>query len=419
MKAWARSQAQALVRSRAWSATSSWIRGGRKRGRAAGHEIHGIPVRAEVVAYFGDNAEKIYQLTQWLPILERLNEDRPVLLVFRKPGALRAVKGTTHLPMIFVRRFEDLATLYFDNDYKLAIYVNNGVTNFQSLSYSPMVHVHVNHGESDKISMVSNQAKAYDRTLIAGQAALERHRAALLDFDESKLIAVGRPQLDVPREPELAPSALRTLMYAPTWEGENDSNNYTSIDLYGVEIVRALLAVPGSRVIYKPHPRVESTHDAAIAEADAQIRELIEVAGEPHSVKMQGDILAMFADVDLLVTDISSVGLDFLYLRPESPLVLTDRRTDTPELHREAPISRSTPVIDHESVGDVSAMVRAQLEQDDHVDERSRMRTFYFGEGGIGTSTTAFLATISELIEDRARKLEVFTRQSSSMEATD
>ena len=419
MKAWAQSQAQALVRSRAWTATSAWIRGGRKRGRPAGHEIHGIPVSAEVIAYFGDSAEKTYQLTQWLPVLEKLNEHHPVLLVFRKLGALREVKGTTQLPMVFVRRFEDLATLYFENDYKLAIYVNNGVTNFQSLSYAPMVHVHVNHGESDKISMVSNQAKAYDKTLIAGQAALERHRAALLDFDESKLIAVGRPQLDVPREPDLPPSGLRTLMYAPTWEGENESNNYTSIDRYGADIVRALLDVPRSRVLYKPHPRVEETTDPDIAEADARIRALIEEAGEPHSVKMQGDILAMFADVDLLVTDISSVGLDFLYLRPESPLLLTDRRTDTPQLHRDAPISRCTPVIDAKSVDEVDTTIRSQLDQDQHVEARSRMRTFYFGEGEIGTSTTAFLTTVSELLEERGRKLEAFTRQSSSMEATD
>src|SRR5699024_10645121 len=299
------------------------------------------------------------------------------------------------------------------------IYVNNGVTNFQSLSYAPMVHVHVNHGESDKISMVSNQAKAYDRTLIAGRAALERHRAALLDFDETKLIAVGRPQLDVPREPELPSTALRTLMYAPTWEGENESNNYTSIDLYGPDIVQALLDVPRSRVIYKPHPRVEQTTDAEVAEADARIRELLAEAGEPHAVKMQGDILAMFTDVDLLVTDISSVGLDFLYLRPDSPLLLTDRRTDAAQLHRDAPISRATPVIDQDSVGAVDSLIRAQLEHDEHVDARSRMRTFYFGDGEIGTSTEAFLSTVTELIDERAQKLMAFTRQSSSMEATD
>lgn len=418
MKAWLQEQGQALVRSSAWKATSTWIRG-RARGRPAGHELHGVSVPAEVVVYFGDTAEKTYQLTQWLPVLERLNEDHRVLLVFRKLGALREIKGSTTLPLVFVRRFEDLATLYFENNYKLAIYVNNGVTNFQSLSYAPMVHVHVNHGESDKVSMVSNQAKAYDRTLIAGQAALERHRAALLDFDESKLIAVGRPQLDIARERELVPSTRRTLMYAPTWEGENDENNYTSIDRYGVDVVRAMLAVPNARVIYKPHPRVEESADETIADADAQIRELISAAGEPHAVKMQGDILAMFADVDLLVTDISSVGLDFLYLQPDRPLILTDRRTDPATLHADAPISRSTAVIDENSRQQIGDLIRAQLDSDEHTDARARMRSFYFGDGEVGTSTTAFLSTITQLIIEREQKLAVFTRQASNMEASD
>ena len=418
MKAWMREQAQALVRSSAWKATSTWIRG-RARGLPAGHELHGVSVPADIVVYFGDKAEKTYQLTQWLPVLERLNEEHRVLLVFRKLGALREVKGSTKLPMVFVRRFEDLATLYFENNYMLAIYVNNGVTNFQSLSYAPMVHVHVNHGESDKVSMVSNQAKAYDWTLVAGQAALERHRAALLDFDESKLLAVGRPQLDIPRDSELVPSARRTLMYAPTWEGENDENNYTSIDRYGVAIVRAMLAVPNARVIYKPHPRVEESADEAVAEADAQIRELITAAGEPHAVKMQGDILAMFADVDLLVTDISSVGLDFLYLRPDRPLILTDRRTDPAKLQADAPISRSTAVIDGNSRERIGDLIRTQLESDEHTEARARMRTFYFGDGGVGSSTTAFLSTITRLIDEREQKLAVFTRQASNMEASD
>ena len=30
-----------------------------------------------------------------------------------------------------------------------------------------MLHVHVNHGESDKLSQLLNQVKAYDRVLVA------------------------------------------------------------------------------------------------------------------------------------------------------------------------------------------------------------------------------------------------------------
>ena len=64
---------------------------------------------------------------------------------------------------------------------KLFLYVNNGRSNFQTLSYAPALHVHINHGESDKLSMVSNQAKAYDAVFTAGPAALRRHRRALID----------------------------------------------------------------------------------------------------------------------------------------------------------------------------------------------------------------------------------------------
>ena len=64
--------------------------------------------------------------------------------------------------------------------------------NFQSLIDGRMLHVHVNHGESDKQSMASNNAKAYDRVFVAGEAAVQRHAASLLEFDPSRLVRTGR-----------------------------------------------------------------------------------------------------------------------------------------------------------------------------------------------------------------------------------
>lgn len=420
MKDWLRKQATGVLKSRAWHRARTWVRG--YRAPAAGHEIDDVLVPADVVAYFGDSEAKIYQLDQWLPVLEELNRTHRVVLVCRKLDALRALKGRTRLPKVFIRRFDDLITLYYQNAYALALYVNNGVTNFQSLSYPQMVHVHVNHGESDKISMVSNQAKAYDRVFVAGQAAIERHRRALIDFDESKLVRVGRPQLDIPRGSGLAPSAQRTVLYAPTWEGENDSNNYTSIDLFGPQIVEAVLGLPNVRLVYKPHPRVEETHDKVMAAADEQIRSLISAANErggEHLVEMQGDILGMFDDVSLLITDISSVGLDFLYLHPEKPIVLTDRRTNRQLLNDESPISRATPVLDESNIGTAASVFTTALEDDEFAEDRSAMRTHYFGEGAPGTSSAAFLAAIDSLITERRVQLQSYDVEGTNMEASD
>lgn len=417
--------ARTAVRSSAWKRTSKWIRGAERWNRLE-DEYDGSYVKAEVVVYFGDRSSKFYQLEQWIPVLEQLHKHHKVVIVVRKGSALTSVLEATHLPVVFKCMFDPLQTFYHANDCKLALYVNNGMTNFQSLSFAPMVHVHVNHGESDKLSMVSNQAKAYDKVFIAGEAAVERHRRALIDFDESQLVRVGRPQLDIERPLELEPSSARTIMYAPTWEGENDANNYTSVDRFGPQIVEAVLRIPGARLIYKPHPRVETSKDPEMVEANARILELIEAANSPivdetlqHQVLMQGDILGMFDTVDLLITDISSVGLDFLYLHPNKPLVLTDRRNDSETLNAEAPISRATPLINESTIDRVESLISEMLNHDSSVEVRHELRRHYFGDGEPGSSSVLFTEAVSRLIADRTVALESFHTESVNAETDD
>ena len=409
-----RAAALAVVRSSAWTKTSRWIRG-KEDWTAMEYNYDGAYISAEVVVYFGDPGSKFYQLEQWIPVLEELNRSHKVAIVIRRPSSLIKARELTSLPLALKRRFDPLHTFYHANDFRLALYVNNGVTNFQSIGYAPMVHVHVNHGESDKLSMVSNQAKAYDRVFVAGQAAIDRHRRVLLDFDENKLVRVGRPQLDVARPPELAKSPRRTVMYAPTWEGENESNNYSSVDLFGPQIVEALLSLENTRLIYKPHPRIEKSKDPHVQSANERIYELIEEANESnefaaddnrcHQVLMQGDVLAMFDSVDALITDVSSVGLDFLYLCPQKPLVLTDRRNDVAKLHRDAPVSRATPVINCDTASNLVTFLTNALAHDSDTNTREQLREYYFGQGGRGTSTRLFTEAVSALITQRDNDL--------------
>jgi len=398
-----RKRLRRVLNSAPWKATSRWLRG--QSDWPALEEAHsGLYTRAQVMVYFGDGPAKVYQLAQWLPVFEELNKHHPVEIVLRRPSAVAAVEHLTNLPIVLKRRFGDLMNFVYASNYVLAIYVNNAVSNFQPLGYAPMVHVHVNHGESDKVSMVSNQAKGYDRIFVAGQAAIERHRRALLDFDESKLVRVGRPQLDIPHETTLPPSDKRTIMYAPTWEGENEANNYTSVDLYGPQIVQAVLAQPDVRLVYKPHPRVEASHDPDVARGNQQILQLIEhdnTQGGENIVLMQGDILDAFGDVDALITDISSVGLDFLYLFPDRPLLITDRRTDPQRARIDSPITAAVPHIDAQSISGLIDLLSDTLAVDGHESARRDMRSHYFGDGRVGDSSRAFLNAIDELIADR------------------
>jgi hypothetical protein len=377
--------------------------------------------RYPVVAYFAETPVRYYQLNQWLPVLEQVAGTHPVLIVTRSWATTRRLREQTDLPVTYTKTLDALLTTYAAVDAKVVVYVNNGMRNFQSLIYRRAVHVHVNHGESDKVSMVSNQAKSYDHVVVAGQAAIERHRRTLINFDLDKLVVCGRPQLDLDVESSIAPvPGLRTVLYAPTWSGEDDANNYTSLDHFGVAIARGLLDLPDVRVVYKPHPRVLGASEPDVVAAHQEIVRLITAANaersEPHLLPFESDILGLFDTIDLLVTDISSVGLDFLYLRPDVPIVLTDRRTDRERLLRDAPIAGATDVVDATSVGEVGTILSRNLEEDPRHDVRAALRDHYFGFAR-GESSRRFLAFLSECIA--RRDTEVRTVVGAQPGATD
>jgi len=258
--------------------------------------------------------------------------------------------------------------------------------------------------------MASNQVKAYDRVFVAGEAAVLRHRASLIEFDETKLVRVGRPQLDVRPAGALAPTDRRTVLYAPTWEGETASDDYSSVDTYGPAIVRASLDLPDVRVVYKPHPRVTLSRDSDVAAGHRQILRLLAEAArrDPaagHQALTEGDILALFPCCDLLITDVSSVGLDFLYLHPDKPLFITDRQDRAQQLFAEVPVSRCADVIDSSTIAALGRTLVARLARDEQRGLREAMRRHYFGDLAPGESSERFLSAIEEVIAARDRAI--------------
>jgi hypothetical protein len=367
------------------------------QGESEGFTLADIP-HADIALYFPDTPSKLYQLKQWLPIFE--SGPRPTIVVTRSVETYDALAGTTPLRVLLVPTFEELMALYDKADFRCVVYVNNGWSNFQSLAYQEAVHIHVNHGESDKICMVSNQAKAYDRVFVAGDAAIERHRAALAWFDESHLIPVGRPQLDLAAASPVGAHPGTTITYAPTWEGEDEANNYTSVDRYGVALVEAALAQPGARVLYKPHPRIETSTTPSIRRAHDHIVQSITQAGPPHAVLTDADVLGVIRTTDLMIADVSSVTLDHLYLRPEAPILLCDRRSDPERLAADTPLARAVTTIDATSIPRAQAILASLIADDAHRGDRLRMRSHYFGAGDPGESTRRFWDQIDRAISD-------------------
>ena len=175
-----------------------------------------------VGVYFADSDVNIYQMRQWYAPLRKLSQSHPVLLIARNPAGAKLLMEESGLDVAFTQKVTDIEQLIAEQPLEVVLYVNQNTRNFQMMRYGQRWHVFINHGESDKMYMVSNQYKTYDYAFIAGNAARERLDRVLWDYDlDSRTFSIGRPQTDHLRgEPPFAPDERTVVLYAPTWEGD-------------------------------------------------------------------------------------------------------------------------------------------------------------------------------------------------------
>lgn len=402
MKAQFRRAARALLDSSVGSYLKNLV-GHSGPARRKGIYQHGHRRSADVIAYFGDSPDRLYQLEQWLPALEHLNQCRPVVVVMRNRDSFAKAKDVTSLPLVLAETQPDLIDLYAGEAYKLAVYVNNSMYNFQSMADPTIVHVHVDHGESDKISSISNQLKAYDKVFVAGPAAEERCLRALWGLDRSSLVPIGRPPLDGEFSSALPADSRPTVLYAPTWQGENEANNFTSIDLLGPGIIRGLVD-SGVRIVYRPHPRLSDMGESEVQRADTEIRSLLVAAndhGSGHLVAISHSIFDLFEDTDVLISDISSVSLDFLYLHTGKGLIVTDRHDNRARMRSQSAIGAELGILSSSSLHDLPEIVESALSGSLALSKRQQLKSHYFGDHPAGSATSLFIDAVNSAIEER------------------
>jgi CDP-glycerol glycerophosphotransferase (TagB/SpsB family) len=349
----------------------------------------------EVLAYFGDDVSRSYQIAQWLPVYEELNKTHKVHIICRQFPTTQHLRKLTSLPVNSVYDFFTLTDLIESNNYKVVLYVNNSFTNFQAMAAKRAFHVHLNHGESDKMSMTSRQMYAYDVVAVAGQAAKDRLKNALIVSDENKEVVIGRPQLDLIQKPLEVNAGRKVLVYAPTWEGDQEANNYSSVDVYGEQIVSAMLKVTNATVLYKPHPKVTTSPKPHMIRAHKSILTLIDSANPMPVLQV----------ADLLVSDVSAVTIDYLYLKPQGAMLMCDRRSDVTEFAHVAPISKAVTVITKENINNIDKLISDHVSGQVDRTSYDSMRNYYFGDTKPGSSVNRFIAMVDDLIKRRDNRV--------------
>jgi hypothetical protein len=198
--------------------------------------------------------------------------------------------------------------------------------------------IQVFHGVGGKYGFdaPTTSMRAWDRLFFVNERRLRNFiKAGAIDADSPAIRMIGYPKLDAlvngtwNRAAVLEPLGLdparRTILYAPTWSPAS------SLNAMGVELVRRLLAT-GNNVIVKLHDRARDVRAVYSGGVD-WVAALEPVLKASTGVLAPGhDISPYLVAADLMITDHSSAGFEFL-LR-DRPIV----RIHRPELIRDANI---------------------------------------------------------------------------------
>ncbi|PZE82427.1 CDP-glycerol glycerophosphotransferase family protein [Curtobacterium sp. MCBD17_032] len=360
------------------------------------------PGSVEIAVYFADGPVNMYQIRQWYGPLAELARHRGVAIVSRSPGAMLTLLDESPVPVVYARQVVDLERFVAEQAPKTVLYVNQNARNFQMMRYGRMWHVFVNHGESDKMYMTTNQFKAYDYALIAGDAARDRLADALWDYDlDARTIAIGRPQADhFVGEPPYPDDDRTVVLYAPTWEGDRAAAAYGSIASHGTTIADRVLASPRHRLVYRPHPRsgvIDPGYKAAHERIVAAIAAANAADPTAHHVYDDGPTLGwQLADADVAITDISAMIYDRLAVG--KPLLVTRPVSADAEVDERGYLS-DADWLRADDAGDVIARVDRAAND---AEQLARLRHWverYFGDPTPGAATARFHAAVDRLVD--------------------
>ncbi len=366
-----------------------------------------------VAVYFADSAVNMYQIRQWYRPLVELARTHPAVILSRHPSGANALLDESPLPVEYVRRVADLERVIAEQDIRVVLYVNQNTRNFQMMRYGRRWHVFVNHGESDKMYMTTNQFKAYDYSLIAGDAARARLGKVLWVYDlDRRAIPIGRPQADLySGELPYAPDDRTVVLYAPTWEGDRAAAAYGSIASHGVPLVRDLIATGRHRVVYRPHPR-SGVVDPGYARANREIAAMLERANaqDPsaqHVVDRSRELAWQLSAADLAIVDISAMVYD--RLAAGRPLMVTRPVRPEAQIDTDGYLS-DCEWLTAEDARDIVTRLDA-LQHDAAADRRlAAWVRHYFGDTSPGAATARFHGAIDHLMGEWERHAALHAR---------
>jgi hypothetical protein len=355
-------------------------------------QLANVVLKSAVAVFFPDPPENLYQLRQWYAAFEALNERVGVTIITQDSRTAAAARAETSVPVVVAALTKTVGSLLADGAVRVVLYVGQANTNAVALRSASVLHVFLNHGDSDKFVSVSNQVKGFDFAFVAGEAGRDRHAAGLMMYDAAARVrVVGRPQLPA----KALPDGPLTVLYAPTWVGTQVVNAYSSVVAFGERLVTALLADPELHVVYRPHPRTGAS-DRNFANADARIRALVAGAPTRATLDTDPDPSRAFARSHVMIADVSAIATD--WLAQSRALVSTVPAEARARVAAPARLYAETPRVDAETAGDAARIVRDAMADPAMPTTIGGLAEYYLGGLDAAGALEAFIAQCEELV---------------------
>ncbi len=351
---------------------------------------------AKSAFYFsGTDHKDAWHFHMWEEYLKR--SDPNLLLILRERSHFKKECKRNSTVAIYLPNNKALSLVKDRLKERLSavFYANNSMHNSSVIRLVDEVsHVQLLHGDSDKPPSFHPTAKLYDFLFVAGQMAIDRYRIHDVEIPRERFRIVGRPQVDAIETTQTRSiNGSKTVVYMPTWRGFFDDTQFSSL-ANAAQIVEGILGAGQNITLhFKPHPL--SYKDPQWPKFEKEIRQALSTSRDDNSIgvycKKDTSPFDLYNLADALVTDISSVMIDFLYSGKPFAVV-------TPTgLSNEEGVEFPSLAACYQINDNLSDVVEAFFDDDVKATERLAVREYAFGDFG-RTPGEAFREACDEII---------------------
>ncbi len=276
----------------------------------------------DCVFYFTAPSENfLYHINMWLPYL-KATKLKFYIMIREKKHLKKLMNLTDDVPIIVAPSLGAIEK-YLPSSVKMAFYANNGTKNTHLIRFNTIQHIQLLHGDSEKPPSFNPVSKMYDKLFVSGQRAIDRYAENHVYIDKNNFELIGRPQISNINlfTPALEKNGSYTILFAPTWVGFHEDTKFSSL-FYIYDVIKYLITSKTKvKIILRLHP-VTDRNDKKTSEYLKKIEALLHTSEVEHILYSDRDIIDDFNEADCIVTDTSSVPIDFLY--SEKPIIHID-----------------------------------------------------------------------------------------------